>query len=188
MRDSLLPYIDIEPEENFPKNAPTIKETTNPEHFKLHDSTISGFDIGSIKEYSKHLFGVGTAFGVGPPLNVEGNLLEPKSYIDRFMEAGYSNMAEIGQYQKMFYTYFGEKSEPVFIKPTDIVPRHIVLEENEIAIVPIRELTYEDAKKEIIDYIKKIGRKVDTVEIVEELWLDIELTMQILEEIDESET
>lgn len=185
MRDILLPYIYIEPEENFPKN-PIIKETTNPEHFKLHTGTISGFDMTSIKGYSKHLFGVGMAFGVGSPSNVESNLLEPKSYTDRFMEGGYSNIVEIGQYQKM---YFGkDKNEPVFIKPTDIVPRHIVLEENEIAIVPIRELTYEDAKKEIIDYIKKVGRKVDTVEIVEELWLDIELAMQILEEIDESET
>lgn len=56
---------------------------------------------------------------------------------------------------------------------------------DEIVIVPLRELSYDDAKREIIRYIQKVGnRKVYISEIAEQLRLDIELIMQILREIE----
>lgn len=55
--------------------------------------------------------------------------------------------------------------------------------QKDITIVPIRDLSYEDAKKEIFDYLQKAGkRKVYVSEIVEKLRLDIELTAGILHE------
>ncbi len=110
-------------------------------------------------------------------LNVEGNdFLNP-----RFTDSlrGICSTEE--------HRIFEKESKSEYIKPTDIVPRHIELEENEIAIVPVRELEYEDAKKEIIEYIQKVNRKVYISEIVENLWLDIGMTKQILEELDAHE-
>lgn len=52
-----------------------------------------------------------------------------------------------------------------------------------IVIVPLRELSHKDAKKEIIEYLEKSGKRTVYVsEIVEELRLDIELTAKILHE------
>jgi len=54
---------------------------------------------------------------------------------------------------------------------------------NDITIVPLRELSYEDAKKEIIGYLECAGkRKVYVSEIIEKLNLDIELTTEIVHE------
>lgn len=54
---------------------------------------------------------------------------------------------------------------------------------DEIIIVPVRELSHEDAKKEIIKYLESVGkRKVYVSEIVEKLRLDIELTAEIVHE------
>lgn len=117
-------------------------------------------------------------------LNIEGTgVLVPRFYTGQMRDIW--STTEIRQ--QILSTYLEKENRPEYIKPTDIVPRHITLGENEIAIVPVRELTYEDAKKEIVDYIKKVGRKVDFIEIVEELWLDIELVIQILEDIEDSE-
>lgn len=56
-------------------------------------------------------------------------------------------------------------------------------EEGDIIIVPLRELSYENAKKEIVEHIEKAGkRKVYISEIVNELRLDIELTTDIVRE------
>lgn len=51
----------------------------------------------------------------------------------------------------------------------------------EIEIVPLRELSYDDAKREIIEYAENAGKKrVYISEIVVELRLDIELVKEIL--------
>lgn len=55
---------------------------------------------------------------------------------------------------------------------------------DEIVIVPLRELSYEDAKREIAEYIQHAGnRKVYVSELAEELRLDIELILQVIEEL-----
>jgi len=55
---------------------------------------------------------------------------------------------------------------------------------DEILIVPLRELSYENAKEEITNYIQHAGgRKVYISELAEELRLDIELIMEIMEEL-----
>lgn len=55
---------------------------------------------------------------------------------------------------------------------------------DEILIVPLRELSHEDAKKEITNYIQHAGgRKVYISELAEELRLDIELIMEVMEEL-----
>lgn len=52
---------------------------------------------------------------------------------------------------------------------------------DEILIVPVRELSYEDAKKEIIEYLEYSGkRNVYVSEVVQKLRLDIELTADIM--------
>lgn len=56
---------------------------------------------------------------------------------------------------------------------------------DEIVIVPLRELSYNDAKKEISEYIKKAGdRKVYISELAEELLIDFELIEEIIEELE----
>lgn len=53
--------------------------------------------------------------------------------------------------------------------------------QKDIEIVPVRNLSYEDAEKEIIAYLQKAGkRRVYVSEIVEKLRLDIELVADIL--------
>ena len=55
------------------------------------------------------------------------------------------------------------------------------MSKKEIEIVPLRELSYADAKKEIIEYAQNAGKKkVYVSEIVEKLRLDIELVAEIL--------
>ncbi len=53
---------------------------------------------------------------------------------------------------------------------------------DEIIIVPVKELSYNEAKRQVIDYIQTKGGKVHISEIVEKLKLDIELVSKILEE------
>ena len=53
----------------------------------------------------------------------------------------------------------------------------------DIRVIPVRDLSYEDAEKEIVEYLQNAGkRKVYISEIVEKLRLDIELTANILHE------
>lgn len=53
--------------------------------------------------------------------------------------------------------------------------------EGYIVITRLRDLSYEDAEKEIKDYLQKAGkRRVYVSEIVEKLRLDIELVADIL--------
>lgn len=50
----------------------------------------------------------------------------------------------------------------------------------DIEIVPVRNLSYKDAEKEIMEYLQKAGkRRVYISEIVEKLRLDIELVTDI---------
>ena len=56
-----------------------------------------------------------------------------------------------------------------------------IYEQRRNRIVPLRELSYEDTKKEIIEYAENAGKKkVYISEIVEKLRLDIELVKDIL--------
>lgn len=55
---------------------------------------------------------------------------------------------------------------------------------DQIIIVQLREPSYEEAKMEIIEYIRDAGRKVYISELAEKLRLDIELIMQIMEELE----
>lgn len=51
----------------------------------------------------------------------------------------------------------------------------------DIEITPVRHLLYEDAKKEIVEYLQNAGkRRVYISEIVEKLRLDIGLTADII--------
>lgn len=53
--------------------------------------------------------------------------------------------------------------------------------EDDVIIVQLRDLSYEDAEKEILDYLQNAGkRRVYVSEIVEKLSLDIELVADIL--------
>ncbi len=54
----------------------------------------------------------------------------------------------------------------------------------DIEVVRVRDLSYEDAEKEIIEYLQKAGkRKVYVSEIVEKLRLDIEISSDILHKL-----
>lgn len=54
---------------------------------------------------------------------------------------------------------------------------------DDITIVPVRELSREDAKKEIIKYLEDAGKRTVYVsEIVDKLRLDIELTAEMVHE------
>jgi hypothetical protein len=56
-------------------------------------------------------------------------------------------------------------------------------ETDDIIIVQVRELSYENAQKDVINYLENAGnRKVYVSEIVEKLRLDIEMTAQIVHE------
>lgn len=60
---------------------------------------------------------------------------------------------------------------------TIIVPKEIV-------IVPIRDLSYKDAKTEISNYIQLVNnRKVYISELAEKLRLDVKLIEKIMEEL-----
>jgi uncharacterized SAM-dependent methyltransferase len=51
----------------------------------------------------------------------------------------------------------------------------------DIEVLPVRNLSYEDAEKEITTYLKNAGkRRVYVSEIVEKLRLDIELASEIV--------
>lgn len=57
----------------------------------------------------------------------------------------------------------------------------------DIVIVPIRDLSYEEAKTEIGQYIQNAGnRKVYISELAEELSIDIDLIIDILTELETS--
>lgn len=179
MNERLFPQMDFPQEGYDPQKYVRAVEETQHMPLDVGKISISGHSsietlVPTVKHQKENLMGYGH-------LNIEGS-----SFLDNRFYTGYVRdmWLTTGIHQQMLRTYLEKENRPEYIRPTDIVPRRIELEENEIAIVPVRELTYQDAKKEIVDYIKKVGRKVDTVEIVEELWLDIELTMQILEEIE----
>lgn len=81
--------------------------------------------------------------------------------------------------------------EPIFHQPeltssnSSIPPHSKPFLSDEIVIVPLRELSYSDAKKEISEYIKKVGdRKVYISELAEELLIDFELIEEIIEEFE----
>ena len=65
-----------------------------------------------------------------------------------------------------------------------IVKSHVILVTDEIIISDVRELTYEQAEKEILEYINKIGnREVHVSEIAEKLLIDIDLIAEVLDKV-----
>ena len=57
--------------------------------------------------------------------------------------------------------------------------------EGTIWIVPVRDISYENAKNEIIEYRNGYDHYNGSIsELVDALWIDIELIMQIVEDID----
>jgi len=59
-----------------------------------------------------------------------------------------------------------------------LLPKDI---EDDVIIVQLRDLSYEDAEKEILEYLQNAGkRRVYVSEIVEKLSLDIESVADIL--------
>ena len=67
-----------------------------------------------------------------------------------------------------------------------IVKAHIILVSDEIIISAVRELTYEQAKKEILEYINEAdNHKIYVSKIAEKLLIDIDLIVEVLEDIDD---
>lgn len=65
-----------------------------------------------------------------------------------------------------------------------IVKAHIISDSDEIVISDVRNLTYEQAKKEILEYIDKVGiNNMYISKIAEELKIDIDLIIDVLYEI-----
>ncbi len=64
----------------------------------------------------------------------------------------------------------GEPDKVKLIKPQPIV------------VMPVKELSYEESKKQVMNYVQTKGGKVSISEIVEKLRLDIEMVAKILEE------
>jgi hypothetical protein len=56
-----------------------------------------------------------------------------------------------------------------------------------ICIVPVREVTYEEAKVEIAEFIKSRNNRVYISEIVEKLHIDIDLIIEVVENLKERE-
>ena len=57
-------------------------------------------------------------------------------------------------------------------------------DEGSILIIDVREMSYEDAKKEIIEYRKPpYNYDAGLAELVDALWLDIDVVMQIVDEL-----
>lgn len=60
----------------------------------------------------------------------------------------------------------------------------IGIDNSDIWIIPVRELSYKDAKNDIIEYRISFKHDADIIDLVEALWLDIELVIEIVEELD----
>ncbi len=76
-------------------------------------------------------------------------------------------------------TYYPSLNRPY---PSLNRPKSIL--SDEILIVPLRDISHENAKKEITNYIQHAGgRKFYISELAEELRLDIELIIEVMEEL-----
>ena len=102
----------------------------------------------------------------------------------------------IGFGQKSLYSYYGVShivpnvatvSQLHGLTASTTTLKPIQLDESEeIVIVPLRDLSHEDAKNEISNYVQLAGgRKVYISELAEKLRLDIELIMDIMEELED---
>jgi predicted transcriptional regulator len=62
----------------------------------------------------------------------------------------------------------------------------IKTKEKEIIVIPVKEtiqeLSHDETRKQIIDYIQTVGGRVHVSEIAENLNMDIELVTEILDE------
>ncbi len=76
--------------------------------------------------------------------------------------------------------------QPDLYKPChgepDKVKLSIKKHEPEIVVVSIKELSYDETKKQVMNYIKTKGGRVSISEIVEKLRLDIGLVSKIIED------
>ena len=138
----------------------------------------------------------GTASSVGHPWT-------PKKGVTLWHNSLYSRHHELHR-QVGISVGFGRKSLGSYYGVSHIVPevatvfQHCGLtasanplrpitsdESEEIIIVSLRDLPYEDAKNEISKYVQLAGgRKVYISELAEKLRLDIELIMDIMEELE----
>lgn len=175
MRDILLPHLNSGHEENFTRNI-LIKETENPKYFRPQASTMTGFDIRSIKGHrTSHLFGLGTPTA---PLNIKSNLLKIKSHVDYFK--GYS----ITESHDQIFYYRPPMANFIFSPFYRPNVESDLSESGMIVIVSLREIPRDYAKIEIIEYIRQAGgRKVYISELAEELRLDFDLITDIMEEL-----
>lgn len=90
--------------------------------------------------------------------------------------------------KKEFYDWVDEHNDnfkfEIMNSRIPIVKAHIMLVTDEIIVSDVRELTYEQAEKEILEYINKIGnREVHISEIAEELSIDIDLIIEVLRDM-----
>ena len=73
-------------------------------------------------------------------------------------------------------------ARPARVSPP--IPRESIPCVGGLVFVPIRDLTYSDAMREIKAYIEKVGhRRVYISELAEELQIDMDLIEQILNDI-----
>ncbi|KAF5416463.1 MAG: hypothetical protein C5S48_02785 [Candidatus Methanogaster sp.] len=117
-------------------------------------------------------------------------LLEGTS-IDQFNSGSFRQVETDFRRMGSWLAYPNNFSEHIFHRPgltssnSSIPPHSKPFLSDEIVIVPLRELSYSGAKKEISEYIKKAGdRKVYISELAEELLIDFELIEEIIEELE----
>ena len=111
--------------------------------------------------------------------------------IDQFNSGSFRQVGTDFRRRGSWLAYPDNFFEPIFHRPwltssnSSIPPHYKPFLSDEIMIVPLRELSYSDAKKEISEYIKKAGdRRVYISELAEELLIDFELIEEIIEELE----
>lgn len=72
-----------------------------------------------------------------------------------------------------FHDYFIKARKP---------PKGISDDNFDIIIREVRDLSYEEAKQELLDYVDK-NKKIYLSKILTDLWLDVELVLEILGEL-----
>ena len=171
----------------YSETPPTQHITPSYDHFYLPiESSIPG---------EKLMCSRGTASSVGHLwTSKEGATFCQKSLYSRHHELHRQVGISVGFGRKSLGSYYGVSHivpEVATVKQygltTSANPLRPIMsdESEEIVIVSLRDLPYEDAKNEISKYVQLAGgRKVYISELAEKLRLDIELIMDIMEELE----